>query len=623
MIHRILILVLILASCKNHRQTTISPTSGDSILSFLKKVVNPLYQNNGTEKAGKILDSLQPIVSDLNNYKVTCAWLRFRSVQKEMENQTDSALLFAEQALQLANEKDTTQKDLLGAQIQLANLLNKQKKFMEALKYGNNAYYLAHKIDTMALPLICLHLSEIYSALNDLAMNRKFLFEGFSRSVNPFHKTVFANNISRYYGEMEAYDSAIIFFKAVEKDTNIKSPYFDAVKNENLGIHLTNLKRYKEGLPYQLKAAAINKKLGRMDGLSYFNLAATYRHLKQFDESLRNLDSAMILAKKDGDLSLLRRIWHSRSSNFALQNNYAAAYAATDSAYSYYSTEMDSSLADQARELDTKYAVRAKDDEIKSLGMVNQANMKIRDQQKIIITSMIMATVLLGIIGLLMWRRRQNQMQQREAGLKQQLLRAQMDPHFLFNALSVLKSLIRNEGPEKSANYLSNLATLVRFNLENARENLVLFQNEIKALESYLNLQAMYHPGLFEYRMEIYNDFEQDEILIPPMLLQPFVENAISHGFMGIDYKGLVVIKIDKKHSTLDCIIEDNGKGLQPAEEKKPSLSTIINEERLSILSRQLRKPAKLTITEKQKENLGSGVKVEIIIPFRGTAAWL
>jgi LytS/YehU family sensor histidine kinase len=205
----------------------------------------------------------------------------------------------------------------------------------------------------------------------------------------------------------------------------------------------------------------------------------------------------------------------------------------------------------------------------------------------------------------------------RETSLKQQLLRAQIEPHFLYNALSFLQSLIRRTETEKAIGYLNSLAKLMRFNFENASKSFVALNSEIEALKNYLHLQNLYHPGKFVYTIDVYEGFEEEELLIPPMLLQPFVENAINHGFSQIDYIGMIRIKVERQPSTLRVTIEDNGRGIRDAVDKNEVHSSAINQERLSILARQTGKPARLSIINKSTVGNENGVIVNIEIPIQ------
>ncbi len=203
--------------------------------------------------------------------------------------------------------------------------------------------------------------------------------------------------------------------------------------------------------------------------------------------------------------------------------------------------------------------------------------------------------------------------------LEQRLLRSQMDPHFIFNTLSVLQSLIRSNDNEKSVKYLNQFARLLRVSLENSREAFVPLGQEIEALENYLSLQAMRFEGVFEYRVERYEGLDEDEIMIPPMLIQPFVENAIQHGIQNLQEKGELLVRFSKDDGLIHCLIEDNGHGIRKTVSNntgKQSLSTHITRERLNILSRRTGRTANLEIHNKEEEGKGRGTIIKIAIPF-------
>jgi LytS/YehU family sensor histidine kinase len=210
---------------------------------------------------------------------------------------------------------------------------------------------------------------------------------------------------------------------------------------------------------------------------------------------------------------------------------------------------------------------------------------------------------------------------EREESLRQQLLRSRMDSHFLSNTLMGLQRFIRLGDSEGAGKFIQQLGRLIRLSLENAGQPFVPLKNELEALENYLLLQQTLFCNQFDYLIEVEGVDDPEEILIPPMLLQPFTENAILHGFAGQKEKGLLNIRIQKNHEALYCIIEDNGRGfLRYAETNKDhrqSLSTAINQERLQILSRQTRTAARLTIIDKKATSGETGVRVELIVPYK------
>jgi tetratricopeptide (TPR) repeat protein len=618
-------LCLLAAACRNTSHPT-PPASrqaaADSLVKYMYATINPHFVDENVSASRRILDSLAPVVKQYDHYSFTCAWLRFMGMQYLLEKKYDSALINYRQALAIATEKDTTLKQVVAAKTQLSELFRERKQLDSALVYAREAYYLAKKVDTSGLPMILLKLTTVYFDIGDMAALRNYLFEGFTLSANkPKYRLAFANNIATYYDNLRETDSSLQFYKDfVENDSSLSSSWYDAIKYENFGIQLTRKDKLEEGLQYQLKALELNRKLDRVDAATLFNTAVTYSKLHRFDTAATYLDQALELATKEKDLETITSIWRRRSSNLSMQQRYREALAALDSSYTHYELEVDSSLANKARELETQYAVKAKDDEIHTLAFSNEANRKIGRQQQWIIIILASAFALLGILGFMFWRRRKLAEKLKQTSLEQRLLRSQMEPHFIFNTLSVLQSFIRNNEGEKAIRYLNQFARLLRVTLENSRESFVPLKEEVTALENYLSLQAMRFEGSFDYHVHVYDGYEEDELMIPPMLLQPFVENAILHGMKQLNRKGHIEVTISRELHVLRCVIDDNGAGIQasPAPPQKRSLSTMITQERLAILSRQTRQPASISIIDKSQEQ-SPGTRVVLHIPFRKT----
>jgi len=203
--------------------------------------------------------------------------------------------------------------------------------------------------------------------------------------------------------------------------------------------------------------------------------------------------------------------------------------------------------------------------------------------------------------------------------LEQRLLRTQMEPHFIFNSLAVLQSFIREKNEQKSISYLSTFAKLLRQSLEHSRQSVVPLHKEIDALKNYLALQQMRFEGLFVYHIECPAEMmADDDLRLPPMLLQPFVENCIQHGFQGIDYLGKITITVVAGESFLNIRICDNGVGNKIKKEaignhQHQSLSTRITRERLGMLSADTGVQSNLQI----QPNNPHGITVEIVVPVR------
>lgn len=153
--------------------------------------------------------------------------------------------------------------------------------------------------------------------------------------------------------------------------------------------------------------------------------------------------------------------------------------------------------------------------------------------------------------------------------LEQKAMRLQMNPHFIFNALNSIQSLI-GTGKETEARYfLAKFSRLMRQILDNSRKSSITLEEEVRTLENYLLIEQFCNGQQFHYKITVDASLEQDFISLPPMILQPFVENAIKHGMRGLDESknGTINILFTEKNSVLECIVEDNGIGREKAAE--------------------------------------------------------
>jgi LytS/YehU family sensor histidine kinase len=160
-------------------------------------------------------------------------------------------------------------------------------------------------------------------------------------------------------------------------------------------------------------------------------------------------------------------------------------------------------------------------------------------------------------------QRLKSEYEKKLANVEMSALLAQMNPHFLFNSLNSIDSyIIRNES-KKASEYLNNFARLMRLILQNSRSNYINLKDELEALELYMQMESLRFKNKFCYSIAIDENVESSSIVIPPMLIQPYVENAIWHGLMHKTNgtEGLVKINISKNADDLLCVIEDNGIG--------------------------------------------------------------
>lgn len=155
--------------------------------------------------------------------------------------------------------------------------------------------------------------------------------------------------------------------------------------------------------------------------------------------------------------------------------------------------------------------------------------------------------------------------------LEKSALQAQMNPHFIFNCLNSIQNFIMENDKESAMQYLGEFAKLIRLNLKASVEDKITLDEEITILENYLNLERLRLNEKFEFQININNIKSTNDVLLPPMLIQPFVENAVIHGMSSTIENGEININFDLMESTLFVKVQDNGKYKIKNQESNPN----------------------------------------------------
>ena len=240
----------------------------------------------------------------------------------------------------------------------------------------------------------------------------------------------------------------------------------------------------------------------------------------------------------------------------------------------------------------------------------------------------------LAVIGLIIYfvqrriksiRKKEQQRSQHEKELLEleaKALRSQMNPHFIFNCLNSIKSLIQQHEEEKSVNYLTTFSKLIRTLFSNADKKEISLYDEIETCKLYLQLEAMRFNTSFSFDVNVDENLDLKSVQVPALIIQPFIENAIWHGIVPKGETGHVELAVIKKGNSVEIVIDDNGIGREASKQNK-SASSLMHESRgvnltksrleLDNLLRQ--RQAKLeTIDKKDEKGLASGTKVIITI---------
>jgi LytS/YehU family sensor histidine kinase len=215
----------------------------------------------------------------------------------------------------------------------------------------------------------------------------------------------------------------------------------------------------------------------------------------------------------------------------------------------------------------------------------------------------------------------QNQIQE----LKLNALQAQMNPHFVFNSLNSIQHYIWEKNPEEATAYLSRFSTLIRAVLDNSRKQFVTLEEDLSALKHYIELEAIRFEQKFEYEIICDPAINQASVELPPMIIQPFAENAILHGLQPLKSAGKLTINVKRKtNNVLHITIEDNGVGRTKAGQIKlvagkshRSVAMQLTRERLEKMEGGTLNNDAIIITDLYDKNKQpAGTRVEINVPL-------
>ncbi len=204
-------------------------------------------------------------------------------------------------------------------------------------------------------------------------------------------------------------------------------------------------------------------------------------------------------------------------------------------------------------------------------------------------------------------------------------LRSQMNPHFIFNSLNSIQHYIFNTRSDEAIKYLNKFARLVRVILNNSEKPTVTVGEDLEALKLYLELEQMRFEEKFDFEVKVDDSVDPDYDIMPPLLMQPYVENAILHGLNPLPHKGKLSIDLQSKNNFLICTIKDNGIGREKSNEirrtmpqnKHKSLGMKITEDRLKILNEINRSQLSVIITDlKDAQGNATGTQVQLFVPI-------
>lgn len=340
----------------------------------------------------------------------------------------------------------------------------------------------------------------------------------------------------------------------------------------------------------------------------YFTKAWDYMDLKQYKEAERWMDTSLYYAEKiEGRTPATMHLYAQAANLYETSGNLSQALVLYKTFTKIKDSVFDQQRLEKINELEQKYT-KAKDEKtIRELA-----------QQRSIYLLAALA-FLLAAVAIAFYLRQQSLKHKKNIlETEQRLNRARMNPHFFFNSLTALqKYALQQKDVQSMAGSLSRFSAIMRETLESTYKEYVSIEHEMDFLQQYLEVQKMRLPSSFTYAVQAEPELDIDELQIPSMILQPFVENSIEHGFAGLDRAARLDIRFSKEGQFLQIRISDNGRGMAQDQTLEPnehiSRALQIIQDRLYLLNLKLKSKAGYQVLP---DPSGTGVVVEIRLPL-------
>lgn len=497
-----------------------------------------------------------------------------------------------------------------------------------ALDYHLKALHLSEKFKgnlLVARRSTCVALNSIGNI--NLSLNQPGqALEMFERSLqlekelsNDLGVAINLQNIGYAYQSMGNIDTAITYFRqSLQYNEKVNSTVGRSICLNSIGEYYLHKGKPIEALEDFNKALVFAYKSNDDYYISqiHANLGKTYMALGRYDYALPEIEKFNQIALDIRSGLLIKDSYYLLSKYYEIKEKPELALKHLKLAISVNDSIVNEKNSRYLNELQTLYEADKKQQQI---GLLTAEN-EIKNQRFLILLIIVSAVILVAVLIYLGGRKR-NMQQKTELELK--LFRSQMDPHFIFNALGSIQSFMYQNEPTKAASYLGQFSSLTRSVLKNSSRELVPLAEELETLQNYLEIEKMRKRDCFDYEIVIDENIETDFIYIPPIMLQPFAENAILHGFSKMECKaGFISIRLENLEDHIQISITDNGLGINASLKSKTdknhqSMGLKIFKDRIRLIEKKYKKTINfeiLDISDKDPEK--SGTRVTIHFPI-------
>ena len=506
----------------------------------------------------------------------------------------DSAEVYYHKALDIATRNHAT-KDMAAALTNLGTVLEQRGDYSGSLAFQMKALALKEEAqDSANLARSMNNIGLLYLRKNDTTEAKTMFQRALAINEMLGDSASWSKSLANYAVvemDLAQYDTALVLLrKAIAVRPRLSYGRSGAYLIGNMGLAYEGLGKsdsalwcYEKGLQQ-----AIADKDPRTEAGIRTYLADLLIRQGELVEAAEHLGSGLAIARAITDPEDEKEALLSLAQLHATRKDFAKAYAFQLAYHALADSLMNADKDRVMSELRMEYEVDRKDRENAQLRSDQAlAQLEARELRWLIAAALLLA-ILIGALAWLMLQRARDRARNRESELEQQALRLQMDPHFLFNALNTIPGLYASQDPLTATAYVGHLSNLLRLILETSRRLHVPLQQEIELIEHYLKVSTARHPDAFSYAINVDPSLDREALSIPPMLLQPLVENAILHGLIPRGTGGVLEVDISRNEGLLVCRVRDNGvgrsaDGRSPNDTLGPSRGLAITAERIRL----------------------------------------
>jgi tetratricopeptide (TPR) repeat protein len=558
-----------------------------------------------------VIDSLKNELQKTKEDTIAVKVLNNLSIAYQNKNEYDKAMQFAKDARLrcekfLRDNPDDIQspavtRELARATVNIGVIETYSGNYTEGLRNQLAALKIFEQINySRGIASCYINMGVVYFYLgnNDEALKNYFYALSIYEKMGDKHKiAVSYNNIGGIYVNQRNYPEALKnLFASLKISEQTGDTSGMANSYNNIGEVYSKQENYNAALKNHLAALKIMESFSDLRGviLSYNNIGSDYSALGRYEEAIECLNKGLELAGQLNYKEIVKDIYYSFSDVYRRLRDFEKALDYQSRYVGLKDSLSNESIGRQMAEMKTKYETEKKDKEITLLSKDKEIQGMKMEKQRTTVRYLIAGFASLILFSLVAFRlynqKSKTAFERRVSETELKALRSQMNPHFTFNVLNSIQYYIGGNDVKSAELYLNKFSSLIRMILDQSRTPYISLKQEINMLRLYLELEEMLFENKFTYRFDVDKNLETDKILIPGMLIQPIVENAIKHGIEHKKGDALIKISFSSRNTTLLCNVTDNGIGRKAAETFKTeashrSVATSILGERMEALS--------------------------------------